>query len=901
MLVEPLLRRLVVVGRDDEDGIGPGLFGVGDEVDRLEGAVGARSGDDGDPAVRDLDAELDHPLVLVMGQRRRLAGGADRHETMTSLRDLPVHVAGESLFIEGAVLGEGRHEGGDRSLEHYLLLRPALAAALVLVFFEAPHHNAAVGTPQARRGGRPREEKGNREDWSKGNNPSFTLASSIDGRLEGFGPFSHNRVKEIKPPSFASMMKTYVLALTTIALAATGPALPAHAFSLSPHDVPVPLARPFLPQTDVVPQFAAAPSDEVTASIGRLDNPATAVGTLKEGLDALTGRDVARARAVLEGMPAGSLDRHILLWAIALSGSRDVASPQISAAARQLQGWPGLDVLRDNSERALYRENPPAARVLAAFGKSRPQTAEGTIVLARALLATGQRGQAEDIVRHLWRNDALDADTETKILDEFSGLLRRADHFRRMEMLLYRSRPSQAKRIADLANAQSLYRAWAAVIRRQPDAEALIRNVDPGWRSDPGYTFVRVSYLRDNDHYEQAARLLATIPHDEAALVDPGQWWDEERIVSRGLLDLGDFKTAYRLAADNVARSDVDRVDAEFHAGWYALRGLLQPATAEKHFRRIVEISNSPLSLSRGYYWLARAAEAGGPGKASDYYARAAAYPATFYGQLAAAKLGRNAVDVSYPSPTTSERDRFAQREPVRAIKRLEDVGYDWRAGIIYRALARELKSPGELAILAAMAERNGDDQLSLQIGKIAYARGIDCAALAFPIGAIPRDANISGTGMALAYAVARQESAFNKAAVSAANARGLLQLLPTTAKRVAARHGMSYSKARLTEDAAYNATLGAHYLGEQISDFDGSYILTFIAYNAGPNRVPEWIQRFGDPRGKPIDQVVDWIERIPFTETRNYVQRVMENYEVYKARLGQPVDIVHDLRFGRS
>ena len=190
--------------------------------------------------------------------------------------------------------------------------------------------------------------------------------------------------------------------------------------------------------------------------------------------------------------------------------------------------------------------------------------------------------------------------------------------------------------------------------------------------------------------------------------------------------------------------------------------------------------------------------------------------------------------------------------------------------------------------------------QLSLQIGKIAFNRGIDVAALAFPVGVIPGDANIAGSGKALAYAIARQESAFNPAAVSPANARGLLQLLPGTAQGVAKRYGLAYSRDRLTSDAAYNATLGAHYLGEQIAEFGGSYILTFIAYNAGPRRVPQWIDRFGDPRGKPIDEVVDWVEMIPFTETRNYVQRVMENYQVYKTRLGQKADIVEDLRLGR-
>jgi soluble lytic murein transglycosylase len=298
---------------------------------------------------------------------------------------------------------------------------------------------------------------------------------------------------------------------------------------------------------------------------------------------------------------------------------------------------------------------------------------------------------------------------------------------------------------------------------------------------------------------------------------------------------------------------------------------------------------------------MGRASEAGAPGKSGEYYAKAASYPTTFYGQLAGEKLGRKMLNVSYPAPTPADRQRYLSREAVQAIARLDAAGHGWRANGLYLALADQLQSPGELAILSAQAERSGDHHLSLQIGKIAYSRGVDVAALAFPLGVIPGNANISGSGKALAYAIARQESAFNPAAVSAADARGLLQILPGTAKAVAQRHNIAYSKDKLTADPSYNATLGAHYLGEQIDAFGGSYIMTFIAYNAGPKRVPEWIERYGDPRGKSIDAVVDWIERIPFPETRNYVQRVMENYEVYKARLGQPADIERDLISGRS
>lgn len=362
----------------------------------------------------------------------------------------------------------------------------------------------------------------------------------------------------------------------------------------------------------------------------------------------------------------------------------------------------------------------------------------------------------------------------------------------------------------------------------------------------------------------------------------------------------GDFRGAYRVAANHKATEATDIVDAEFHAGWFALRGMEDPAAASQHFRRILDVSNRPLSASRAWYWLGRSAEAGGPGNAKDYFANAARFPGTFYGQLAA-RLGHKALNVTYPAPSAEDRARFENREAVRAIARLEAAGHGWRADSIYRALAEELTSPGELAILSARAEKTRNHQLSLQIGKTAFGRGIDVAALAFPVGVIPSTANIDGSGKALAYAIARQESAFNPAAVSTANARGLLQLLPGTAKGVASRYGLAYSKERLTSDAGYNATLGAHYLGEQINSFGGSYILTFIAYNAGPRRVPDWLSRYGDPRGKPIDEVVDWIERIPFQETRNYVQRVMENYQVYKVRLGQGADIVADLRMGRQ
>lgn len=288
---------------------------------------------------------------------------------------------------------------------------------------------------------------------------------------------------------------------------------------------------------------------------------------LKSGLDALSDRQPEKAIAVRDRMPARTLDRHILAWAIAVSGQKGIPSYDIAAAQRELQGWPGLKSLRSHSERALYRENAPAADVIAAFGTTRPETAEGAIILARALAAQGQSSAAATHLRAFWLSEALDKDTETKILSEFSDLLTTEDHRQRMEMLLYRTRIDQAERFSDLGKAQSLFRAWAAVTRGSSNAASLIEAVDASWRSKPSYLFIRIEHLRKQQKYAEAARLLDQMPKDDGALVNPGEWWVEQRIVSRGLLDAGDFRGAYRIAANHAAKRATDLVDAEFHAG----------------------------------------------------------------------------------------------------------------------------------------------------------------------------------------------------------------------------------------------------------------------------------------------------------------------------------------------
>ncbi len=718
---------------------------------------------------------------------------------------------------------------------------------------------------------------------------------------------SHRGVRPEEPEGNEGAMKPNFVAIVLVTALAASAAM-APAWFAAPDEIttgaigsrtaPGKTARPGLSEaSDGQGPALARLSDNSPPGLPDED---TASAELRAGLEALASRDMAGALAIRDRLTGAPLDRHILTWAMALSGASGMPASEILKAETELVGWPGLSALKANAERALFREAPSPHAVLEFFGGREPQTVAGAILKARALLASGETNGAVDLIGRTWRSARMGAAETSVFTGEFASRLTKVDHRRRMQMLLYGDHIAEAEAPAQLGEAQSLYKAWAAVIRTPGSAGAAIRAVDSAWKDDPATLYIRIRMLRATDRATEAAALLAEMPQDKDALVDPDEWWVEQRIVSRDLLEAGDARGAYAIAARHRAASPEDIADAEFHAGWYALSGLGDGATASRHFAAILNVAEGPLSRSRAHYWLGRAAEKGGDGDAAAHFSSAAAFPATFYGQLAAARLDRPALSAARIMPKSADRVRFARREAVQAIRTLEASGFERRAEILYRALAADLERPEELALLSAMAQGRGDHALALQVGKIAWNRGLDVAALAFPLGALPETADIDGSGKALAYSIARQESAFNTAAVSPANARGLLQLMPATAQSVAARYGLPYSQERLTSDAGYNATLGAHFLGEQISNFNGSYILTFIAYNAGPRRVTQWINRFGDPRGKNIDEVVDWIEKIPFVETRSYVQRVMENYQVYKMRLGQPADIEADLRFGR-
>lgn len=640
----------------------------------------------------------------------------------------------------------------------------------------------------------------------------------------------------------------------------------------------------------------------VTAGIGEVDQPPTAAQIARNehllaALDAIDSGDVDAAFAANDQLGAGTPSRDLADWAIAMSTDPAVPATHIAMVQKRLADWPGQTQLARNHERALTRGWLSNIKLQTAFAATPPETFEARYALAKMHLAAARTDTARALIADAWRTNTLWASVEREIIDLFADVLTREDHRARHFNMMVRERVAAAERVADVAGMRPLQGAWAAVIGGTATAGDLIAQVPDALLQTEAGLYMQVEHLRRTNQFDEAARLLATVASDPDELTNADAWWNERRIVSRSLREAGDNQTAYQIVAAHRGGRPTTQVDAAFHAGWYALRGLNDPARAADHFAQIEAIARGAASRARGAYWLGRTARAAGDeAAAQDHFARAAEHPTVFYGQLAARLIGRLKLEFTEPTPDAIAAAQVRARPAFGAIEQLQAIGNDRWPSLLYRELAEQLDTPAEIAFLARHAAENGHHFSGLRMAKRAAWNGLDVGLLTHPVGAIPGSAAMVTADRALAYAIARQESEFNSLAVSRADARGLLQILPSTARQLAARLELPYSADRLTADPAFNAVLGTHYLDEQRNQFGGSYVLTFVAYNAGPGRAQQWIDRFGDPRGLDLEATIDWIEQIPFPETRTYVQKVMENLTVYKARFGMDLMIEQDL-----
>ncbi|MEM1038886.1 MAG: lytic transglycosylase domain-containing protein [Pseudomonadota bacterium] len=624
--------------------------------------------------------------------------------------------------------------------------------------------------------------------------------------------------------------------------------------------------------------------------------------TFETGLRALYNDQpqvVLQARAALR---PGTIERKTLDWAIAMRG-RGYSPALLVEASAGLTKWPGEVTRRRVFERILingpvkYSDND----IRYAFSKSDPETADARIALALAELRAGNKKRARRLVSSVFRNGRLTKNQEATITSKLNSVLTRDDYRARVAFQLSRDRVNDATRIAGRAGMTRLVKARAAVLRKK-NARAALNAVPQNQRKTANYLYSLAKYQRQQGDLRGATRTILSVPRGGVHPNFADKYANEQRILASDLLEKNEYQRAYLIFNRNLAGKNVRKIEMDFGAGWVALRKIGDHKTAARHFRDVLKRAKKPANKARGYYWLGRAMDAAGnTSRARANYVAAAEFNTVFYGQIAANKIGKRTLKIERPRVTQQDRTDYKRNELVQAITLLEGAGAKNRAGIIYRFLGWRLKTPGQLAILAAQAERQGRHAWSLHIGRTAFSRGLKFETLAFPLGAIPRNTRMHGASLPLVYGVARQESAFKIDVVSGVDAHGLLQLLPGTAKMVSKWVGLPYSKARLTRDPGYNAELGSAFLARNLKRFNGSYILTLAAYNAGPKRPEEWVKRFGDPRGKSLEVALDFIEQIPFRETRNYVQHCLENYHIYRTRLTKsPLNAIAAVTAGR-
>ncbi len=605
-----------------------------------------------------------------------------------------------------------------------------------------------------------------------------------------------------------------------------------------------------------------------------------------------------RAQQALEGSAAASsaLSSTIAEW----KSLRDTSTYPFESYARFLlahPGWPGEMALRRSAENALSAGNWSPTTAVSFFRRFPPLTNAARARFAEALSATGARDEANLAAEKAWVSGSLSAGDEAKLLASFASALTPADHDARMDMLLWQGSIQSAQRQLALVSPgrRPLYEARLAFRTNAPNASDLASATAATGAGDPGYLADRATWFRNNGASSSARSLLARRQALASRPNDVEQWFEVLLTNARGAAADAQYATAFDIArqVDDAYPAGTDVSDRPFGerddytsltwlAGQTALKQLGRPADAIGMFVRYAGGSRTPTTQSKGLYWAGRAAEAAGRREeANGYYARAAGFRDLFYGQLATERLGEPLTPPGDPLMKPVDplvRTAFYNRETVRAAQYLGTSG-DWADQTAFvRQIAIDAKTDSDHVLATELSRTLGRPDLGVMVGRSALQNGLsEYSTVGFPNVRVPASSQDSWT---MIHAIARQESQFDRAAVSHAGARGLMQLMPGTARDTATKMGLSYNPGSLTTDTDYNIMIGSTYF-QHIFGLYGSYPLAVAAYNAGPGNVNKWLKANGDPRMPGVD-MIDWIEAIPIYETKNYVQRVLENAVVY-------------------
>ena len=627
------------------------------------------------------------------------------------------------------------------------------------------------------------------------------------------------------------------------------------------------------------------PRSDTTGDLPTAPQLSPDLAALKKALELVRQHKLSDATTL-----AASLDdpvaQRLIEWAFLCDSDSPAGFDRYNAFIQANAEWPSIPLLRRRAEARLWQERRDAATVRRFIGEQ-PASAPGRLAIARVLRSEGDRASASREVRAVWQSAELSAGLEAAITGAFGDDLTAADDIARMDRRIGAKDFDAATRAAKrLGPAQiAIVKACEAVEGNSKKSEALLEAVPKEARADLGYALCRLHRLMARDDVAAAVQVLSESSRDDLRRQDTDEWWRARRLLARRLLDLNDISTAYRVVSEAAAPANpYYRAEFHFMPGWIALRFLSDPATALRHFTHVDEDSKDPVVLARAAYWRGRAFEAAGRfDEMHAQYERAARYHTAYYGQLARAKLGLDEIALR-PALPPEER---ANSDLLHAADMLYAIG-DFDLVLTFVSdLADSSSDVVTLEALGRLTAHYNDAQAMLAIGKTALARGLAMERHAFPeIGVPSYNPIASPIDLCMIYSIVRTESAFDQRDTSPANAVGLMQVTPEAGRDTAKRFGVVYDWKRLVSDPVYNTQMGAAEISALFKEYTGSYVMTFAGYNAGRGRVRQWVAQHGDPRDPNVD-AVDWVERIPLAETRNYVQRVMENLQVYSVRLG--------------
>ena len=555
--------------------------------------------------------------------------------------------------------------------------------------------------------------------------------------------------------------------------------------------------------------------------------------------------------------------------------------------------YPRIDRLRYLAEHKLSTANVSPKKIITWFGANEPLSGYGKMILGESHLLIGDKSKGTNLIKEGWITAKLSRNDLKFFRKKFKKNLNADDYIKRADYLAWNGKHWDLKRLTRYLpkDYELLYTARQILISKGYGVDQAIKNVPQKFKNDAGLNYDRLKWRRKKGRVDSSTEILLKIRNDKDYLVMPEKWWKESEIISRALIYKKKYEIAYKISSNHGMTEGSDFAEAEWMSGWIALSFLNDPLTAKNHFKNFYDNVNYPISTSRGAYWLASAYEKLGDKEQSNkWYLEASKYLTTYYGQLAFLKINPNGKFELNKDMEVDKKYRliFFNKELVKITYLLDELKKDKYTKFILRHLANDDISKGSEILAAELATNINRYDFAIQVSKIASYQKRFHNKFNYPIISTPK--SINGRKIpdsALILSIIRQESEFDLEANSHAGAKGLMQLMPYTAKLVSKQAKLPYSKSRLTTDPEYNINLGSHYIAGLILQYDGAYPFAVAAYNAGPNRVKYWKKINRNPQKKQINYV-DWVELIKFRETRNYVQRVMENYNVYRYILEQ-------------